>query len=246
MPRCLVVQHVEPEGPYAIGAALEGAGGTVDRCRVFAGDRVPDDATGLDGLVVMGGPASATSDDGFPSRRAELALLADALDRGFPVLGVCLGAQLLALAAAGSVRAGGAGAEIGWAPVDLAAASGTDPLLAGTDPRPTVLHWHADTFELPPGATHLASSPRYPNQAFRVGERAWGFQFHLEVDRPAVEAFLAAFGDDARGAGADPDAIGAESAAALAALASTRDTVADRFAGLVVGQHHDPELIGRP
>jgi len=246
MPRCLVVQHVEPEGPYAIGVALEAAGGTVERCRVFAGDRVPDDATGLDGLVVMGGPASATADDDFPSRRAELSLLADALDREVPVLGVCLGAQLLAVAAGGEVHAGGEGAEIGWAPVELTPAAGDDLLLAGLPTRPTVLHWHGDTFELPPGATHLARSPRYPNQAFRVGGRAWGLQFHLEVDRPAVDAFLDAFGDDARSAGADPDAIGVATESALAALAPTRDSVADRFAGLVVGQLHDPELVGRP
>ena len=245
MPLCLVVQHVKPEGPYAFGTALERAGGIVERCRVFDGDRVPDDAAGLDGLVVMGGPVSATSDDDFPSRRSELALLADALDRGVPVLGVCLGAQLLALATGGSVRAGTAGAEIGWASVELTAASDTDPLLAGTDPRPNVLHWHLDTFDLPPGATHLASSARYPNQAFRVGERAWGLQYHLEVDRPAVEGFLAAFADDARAAGADPEAIWEATDSALEALAVTRDLVAGRFAGLVVGQHHDPELVGR-
>jgi GMP synthase-like glutamine amidotransferase len=245
MPVCLVVQHVEPEGPFAFGTALERAGGIVERCRVFDGERVPDDAEGLDGLVVMGGPASATSDDAFPSRRSELALLTDALDRRIPVLGVCLGAQLLALAAGGSVRAGAAGAEIGWAPVDLAAASGADPLLAGAEPRPTVLHWHLDTFDLPPGATHLASSARYPNQAFRVGERAWGLQFHLEVDRPAVEGFLAAFGDDARAAGADPDAIWESTDSAIESLAVTRDLVAGRFAGLVVGQRHDPELVRR-
>jgi len=245
MPRCLVVQHVEPEGPYAIGTALRVAGGTVEVCRTYDGDRLPEDTDGLDGLVVMGGPASATSDDGFPSRRGELALLADAVERGIPVLGVCLGAQLLALATGGTVRAGDAGAEIGWAPVDLAATADADPLLAGTEPRPTVLHWHGDTFDPPPGSTRLASSERYPNQAFRVGERAWGLQFHLEVDRPAVDAFLAAFGEEARAAGVDPDAIRVSTAAALGALATTRDRVAGRFAGLVVGQHHDPELVGR-
>ncbi len=240
MPRCLVVQHVEPEGSYALGTALRAAGATVERCLVYDDDRLPQGADGLDGLVVMGGPASATSDDGFPTRPGELALLGDAVDRGRAVLGVCLGAQLLALATGGTVRPGDAGAEIGWAPVDLAPAAAEDPLLAGTDPRPTVLHWHGDTFEPPPGATPLASSGRYPNQAFRVGERAWGLQFHLEVDRPAVEAFLAAFGDDARSAGADPEAIRASTGAAVEALATTRDRVAGRFAGLVVDRARPP------
>jgi GMP synthase-like glutamine amidotransferase len=246
MPRCLVVQHVEPEGPYAIGAALRAAGGTVEVCRVFDGDALPPDADGLDGLVVMGGPASATGDHGFPSRRRELALLSDAVERGTPTLGVCLGAQLLALAAGGEVVPGGAGAEIGWGPVELVAAAGDDPLLAGLPVRPTVLHWHADTFELPAGATLLASNHRYPNQAFRVGEGAWGLQFHVEVDRPAVDAFVQAFGDEARAAGADPAAIGDEADRHLEVLAPARDAVVARFAGLVVGQHHDPELVGRP
>jgi GMP synthase-like glutamine amidotransferase len=245
MPRCLVVQHVEPEGPYAIGEALRSNGGSLDISRVFDGDELPTDTHGYDGLVVMGGPASATTDDGFPSRRDELRLLSDALERGIPTLGVCLGAQLLVLAAGGTVRAGADGQEIGWAPIELSTGAATDPLLAGLPPTPTVLHWHGDTFDLPPSATHLASSPRYVNQAFRIGEHAWGLQFHLEVDAEAVDAFLAAFGDDVRRAGLDPDAIHRATAPSLAALAPLRDLVADRFAGLVVGQHRDPELVGQ-
>ena len=227
VPSCLVVQHVAPEGPYAVGDALAAAGVDVTVCRVFAGDPVPEEVDGLDGVVVMGGPMSAATDDGFPTRKAEIGLLADALRRELPTLGVCLGAQLLAAAAGGRVTEGTAGSEIGWAPVDLTAAATGDPLLDGLPDRLEVLHWHGDTFSLPPGAVHLATSPRYASQAFRAGRRAWGLQFHVEVTRPAVDAFVAAFGDE----GGVID--GAD--AALAALAPVRDRIVTRFAGLVSG-----------
>jgi GMP synthase-like glutamine amidotransferase len=240
--RCLVVQHLEPEGSYAIGEALSSAGVDVEPCRVFTGDSVPTDASGFDGVVVMGGPMSATSDDGFGSRRAEIELLTNALDQGVPTLGVCLGAQLLALAAGGSVLTGSAGPEIGWGSVDLTEAARSDPLLGGLPSRLTVLHWHNDTFGLPPGGTQLAASRLYP-QAYRVGERAWGFQFHVEVDRQAVTAFLDAFGGEAREAGSDTDDIDGQTAACLGRLGPIRDRIADRFAGLVSGFDRDEDLV---
>jgi GMP synthase-like glutamine amidotransferase len=241
MASCLVVQHLEPEGPYVIGHALETAGVALDVRAVHRGDRLPPDLADVDGLVVMGGPMSATSDDGFPSRRAELGLVADGLGRGLPILGVCLGAQLLALAGGGTVYPGAAGTEIGWAPVQLTAAAGDDPLLAGIPTDLTVLHWHGDTFDPPGHATVLATNARYRHQAFRLGPRAWGLQFHLEVDRPAVTAFLDAFGADARAAGASPEAIEADSDPALTVLEPHRAHVLARFATLVAA--HDRERV---
>lgn len=241
MASCLVIQHLEPEGPYVIGDALAEAGVAVDVRAVHTGAPLPPDLADVDGLVVMGGPMSAASDEGFASRRAELGLLADGLGRGLPVLGVCLGAQLLAVAGGGTVYPGAAGPEIGWAPVALTAAAGDDPLLAGLPTELTVLHWHGDTFDPPAGATVLASNARYRHQAFRLGARAWGLQFHLEVDRPAVAAFLDAFGADARDAGSDPESIQADSDAALAVLEPHRTGVLARFAGLVAA--HDRERM---
>jgi GMP synthase-like glutamine amidotransferase len=237
MASCLVIQHLEPEGPYAIADALAGAGVAVDVRALHAGAPLPPDLAEVDGLVVMGGPMSAVSDEGFASRRAELDLVADGLGRDLPVLGVCLGAQLLALAGDGTVYPGPAGPEIGWAPVELTAAAGADPLLAGLPAELTVLHWHGDTFDPPAGATLLASSARYRHQAFRLGDRAWGLQFHLEVDRPAVAAFLDAFGADAGTAGTTPASIDADSVAALSALEPHRSRVLARFAELVAA--HD-------
>jgi GMP synthase-like glutamine amidotransferase len=151
MASCLVVQHVEPEGPYAIAEALEEAGVAVDVRRVFASAALPTDLSDVDGVVIMGGPMSASRDEGFPTRRAELALLVDALRLGRPTLGVCLGAQLLALAGGGHVYPGADGPEIGWAAVEFTAESGQDPLLADLPRQLTVLHWHGDTFDPPPG-----------------------------------------------------------------------------------------------
>jgi GMP synthase-like glutamine amidotransferase len=240
VPSCLIVQHLEPEAPYAIGEALADAGVVTDVRRVYDGEPLPPDLADVDGLVVMGGPMSAGSDEGFPSRPAELALLEDALGRGVPTLGVCLGAQLLALAAGGSVHRGLAGPEIGWAPVELAAQAGEDPLLTGLPSTLTVLHWHGDTFELPPGAVHLAANSRYRNQAFRRGARAWGLQFHLEVDDRAVAAFVGAFGDEAVTAGTTPETIEADSAQALEDLTPYRSVVLARFAELVASHHRQP------
>jgi GMP synthase-like glutamine amidotransferase len=233
-PRCLVLQHVEAEPAWAVGDALIRAGVGVDVRRLHAGDALPPALDAHAGLVVMGGPVSATSDEGFPSRRDEVALLAEALARGVPTLGICLGAQLLALAGGGTVRPGPDGPEIGWAPVDLAPARAHDGLLHGLPPRLTVLHWHGDTYDAPPGAVPLATSPRYPSQAFRAGPAAWGFQFHIEVTPPAVEGLVRAFPADAALAPGGVAAVLAGSGRALDALSTLRDLVFDRFAALVV------------
>jgi GMP synthase-like glutamine amidotransferase len=240
---CLVVQHVEAEGSCAIGGALSSAGVGVDTRRVFAGDVLPGDVSAFDGLVVMGGPMSAVDDAEFPTRIAELDLMADALARGIPTLGVCLGAQILAVAAGGSVFVGGAGPEIGWDSVDFTAEAISDPLLSAMPSRVNVLHWHGDTFALPPNAIHLASSPKYVNQAFRIGESAWGIQFHFEVDHPAVTKFLDAFGEEVRSAGQTPDDIALATQSCLEELAPFRARMCDRFAQMVVQHERDKELV---
>jgi len=227
------VQHLEIEEPFEIARALERAGVEIEVARVFAGHHVPSDCSAFSSVVVMGGPMSAREDEGFASRRAEIALLRGAVERGLPVLGVCLGAQLLAAACGGSVRVGEAGPEIGWGTVELTDEALNDALFSGMPERIPVLHWHSETFDLPPGAVHLAGSSKYPNQAFRIGERAWGLQFHLEVDEQAAASFVAAFGDEEIAAGAIPSAIDEASGQALGLLAPQRDRVLDRFAALV-------------
>jgi GMP synthase-like glutamine amidotransferase len=162
-----------------------------------------------------------------------------------PTMGVCLGSQLLALAAGGSVSRGDAGQEIGWGPVEFSAAAHVDPLFEGVPDRVPVLHWHGDTFDLPQGATHLASSRQYPNQAFRVGRCAWGLQFHVEVDLEAVAAFVEAFGSEALAAGVDPATILAEARDHLATLDDVRRRVTRRFAELVGQRELGRQVVER-
>jgi GMP synthase-like glutamine amidotransferase len=125
------------------------------------------------------------------------------------------------------------GPEIGWAPVRLQATAADDPLLASVPGELSVLHWHGDTFELPPGGVLLASNDQYVHQAFRIGPRAWGFQFHLEVDEVAVAAFAGSFGADLAAVGTSPGDLMDSTPAELARLEVHRRPVLDRFAALV-------------
>lgn len=243
MPTCLVVQHVPPESAFVIADALSECGVEIDTRPVFSGAPVPPRSNGFDGIVIMGGPMSATSDDGFPTRGAELALIADALHSGTPVLGICLGAQLLAVAAGAAVHKGTSGIEVGWGDVQLGPACAFDPLFAGLPGTLEVMHWHGDTFDLPDGAVHLIGNPTYANQGFRLGDSAWGLQFHLEVTAEAVDGFVAAFPSEASLAEGGTEAIRTATATALGRLEGARDVVLRRFASLVLAHAGRPDLI---
>jgi GMP synthase-like glutamine amidotransferase len=228
----LVVEHADAEGPVRIGDALEAAGHRLHHLAAHRGEPVPRTVEGLAGLVVMGGLQDAYSDEGFPSRQDERALLADAVQQGTPTLGVCLGAQLLADAVGGAAKPGDA-PEVGWLPVELTEAAAEDPLLAGVPSPLTVLQWHFDTFELPPDAVLLATSPQYRNQAFRIGERAWGLQLHVEVDVATVHEFLASTPQDAAHVHGGAQALLEGTPAHVAALEPVQQLVFGRFAALV-------------
>lgn len=166
---------------------------------------------GFDAIVSLGGPMSA--DDEAPALAAERALLARAVRDGVPVLGVCLGAQLLAHALGACVYTNPGGREVGLSRVSITPEGRADPLFAGLpDPLP-VMQWHGDAFDLPTGATLLARSSSCENQAFRVGERAYGLLFHPEVGGPETRDWLSRqeYRDYAEGAGRDPDEVLAES-----------------------------------
>lgn len=186
-----VLTHVDFEGPAAIGDVAQSRGITIRLHPLWGGAAVPEADT-IERLVVMGGPMGALDDDVHPYLAAERALLAELTARQTPVLGVCLGAQLLAAALGAKVEHGPA-PEIGAGKVTPTSAAADDPLFAAcTENDLSVFHWHGDTFGLPAQAVLLASNPAYPHQAFRVAN-AYGFQFHIELrasDAPVVQAHL--------------------------------------------------------
>jgi GMP synthase (glutamine-hydrolysing) len=143
-------------------------------------------------VIVLGGPLGVYQADEHPFLDREIALIRACLDEGRPVLGICLGAQLLAAAAGARVYPGERGKEIGWAAVELSDAGVADPLWAGFPRRFTTFHWHGDTFDLPDGAELLARTPGYV-QAFRLGVHAYGVQFHPEVVPPELESWIVAY-----------------------------------------------------
>jgi GMP synthase (glutamine-hydrolysing) len=182
-PTLLAIQHVPWEGPHRILDACRDL--QVRTVKPLAGQPLPPHDE-VAGAVVMGGPMNVDEVERFPALAAEREWMAEAVERGMPVLGICLGAQLLARALGAEVRPGAA-PEIGFAPVEIA--DPDDPVIGGLARRAEALHWHGDVFDLPEGATHLASSERTPCQAFRLGN-AWGVLFHPEADYALVEAWL--------------------------------------------------------
>ena len=189
-PLVLVVQHAESETMGLLEPLCRELGIAWHICRPYAGEAVPPATQPYHGVVVLGGPMNVDETGKFPWLADEVKLLQSALRRQLPVLGVCLGAQLMAKAAGAAVRTGEAGQELGWFPIRLSEAGRQDPLFEGLPDEFTVFHWHGDTYELPAKATHLASSQQYAQQAFRLGDQAYALQFHVEVTSEIVTRWV--------------------------------------------------------
>lgn len=195
MKRAIVLQHMDREGPGFIADLCRSRGLRVNVVRLDEGATVPDRLGPGDLLVVMGGSMGVgdIGDPRYPFLAAEVGLLRSALANEQRVLGICLGAQLLAHAAGARVYPNQRVLdgvpqpvrEVGFGEVTLLGAN-REPSLAGLPPRIPVLHWHGDTFDLPTGAVHLAKSELCENQAFRLGQRAFGLQFHVETDAELI------------------------------------------------------------
>ena len=175
--RVLVFRHVPFEDAGLIEPVLERHGLRVEYADLYRDPAASPDWGSADGLVFMGGPMSAN--DPLPFINRELEILRQALADSKPVLGVCLGAQMLARAAGARVYSN-AVKEIGWYPVTWTDAAASDELFQGLPSPAMLFHWHGETFDLPPRAVRLAGSDACRNQAFRLGT-AYGLQFHLEV-----------------------------------------------------------------
>jgi len=188
-PKILVFQHVPYEPLGTLDPLLKEAG---FRIRYVNFGRDPNQRPSLDkyvALIVLGGPMNSHQIDTYPNLITEVDVIREAVESDMSVLGICLGAQLLAKALGGNVVRNSE-REIGWYDVDLTEHGESDPVLSTFATTQRVFQWHEDGIGLPDGVVHLASSPASAVQAFRYGEHAYGFQFHLEVDASLVERWL--------------------------------------------------------
>lgn len=177
MKRVLVLQHLSSDGPAYLAEWLRGQGIAFDIRDTQAGQTYPEHVDGYGALAVLGGEMSANDD--LPSLRQAERLILEAMDRGVPVIGHCLGGQLMARALGASVSASPQ-PEIGWQAMRIAPAPQAQAWF-GDAQEATVFQWHFEAFDLPPGATLLASSPACPRQAFGIGPHL-AMQFHVELD----------------------------------------------------------------
>lgn len=200
--------HDAGEGAGLIAEILKERGIAFQPVHLYRGEGLPRDTSDLEGLVVMGGPMSVDEGDLYPFLLPELQLIEKVVSEKKPILGVCLGSQLIAKALGSRVFAN-KHREVGWHPISMTPAAKTDPYFSQFPETVTVLHWHGDTFDLPTGAVLLAKSAKCENQAFRWGENVYALQFHVEAT-PAMLRVWCSSEDGAsyaRGAGETVDGI---------------------------------------
>ncbi|HEX3064500.1 MAG TPA: type 1 glutamine amidotransferase [Dongiaceae bacterium] len=180
--KILVLQHCPVTPVGLVGEVLQDRGAELDTRMPHHGEAMPDSPAGYDGLVVLGGPQHAGDDVRYPAFPPMLALIRQFHDQAKPVLGVCLGAQLIARAFGGTVWPFG-DLEIGYLPVRQTPTGRRDPLLKGMPIETWIMQLHEDSFDLPSGAVRLMTNAVCANQAIRVGRTTYGFQFHFEVTK---------------------------------------------------------------
>jgi GMP synthase (glutamine-hydrolysing) len=232
MSKIWVLQHTACETLGTIADALEAEALAWQYVRVFEGRPVPADIGDGGGLIVMGGPMGVYEQDRYPHLGEELRLIESALKAGKPVLGICLGSQLLAAALGAAVKKGPR-KEIGWYPVRLSEAASEDRLWSAAAREFTALHWHGDIFDLPADTVSLASSDMAAHQAFRYGKTAYGILFHLEMTEEMIAEMAAEFADELRESGGDPARLESQSAVNCGRLQAIGENVFGRWARLV-------------
>lgn len=192
----IVIRHEDPDNLGLGKDVLTAAGLRVEYFDIWRGGNLPP-AGGAAAVVLLGGSMGVGDRDRFPFLAPERDLVRECLRQDVPLLGLCLGAQLLADASDGCVMRAPR-RSIGFLPVAKTDLAASDLLFKGWCATDRVLRWHEDTFTLPPGAELLMAAEDVPNQAFRVGKCAWGVQFHMELDRPLLDAWIESSSDSLR------------------------------------------------
>lgn len=238
--RVLAIVHQRDAGLGVFEGALAASGAAVETWRP-AEERPPrldgEGDSGCDAAIVLGGAVHPDQADEHPWLAGERALVAGLLERGAPVLGVCLGAQLLAQAAGGSVRRLPR-ADIGWRTVELATPAGDDPVVGGLPSGFESFQWHSYETLPPAGSVELARDATCL-QAYRLADApAWGIQFHAEVTAAIVEGWLASYADDpdAVAAGLDPDGLRERTRALVDAQGRLGRELCKRFLAVAAGR----------
>jgi GMP synthase (glutamine-hydrolysing) len=229
-----VLQHIAPETPGLAGRAATSSGLALKYVRPFEGETVPHDLGDAAALIVMGGPMGVYDSDRYPYLEGEMRLIEQALSAGSPILGICLGSQLLA-SVLGSSVVKGKQKEIGWHRIKLTADAFVDPLFKGLESSFIALHWHGDIFDLPSSATSLASSELTQHQAFRYGASAYGLLFHMEATREIVEGMVRSFPEELAEVNLAPRAVLEGADLHLPALSDRGSRVFGAWADLVQG-----------
>jgi GMP synthase (glutamine-hydrolysing) len=187
---CIALRHVPFEDLGFFADVLLARGIRVAYCEAPLDDLSAADLRACDLLVLLGGPIGVYERDSYPFLNAEIALAEERLASGKPLLGICLGSQIMAAALGADVYPGNRGKEIGWGPLALTPSGNASPLAHLVGEKTCVLHWHGDSFDLPKGATLLASTERYRHQAFAHGAAALAVQFHPEVTAKGLEGWF--------------------------------------------------------
>ncbi|MFI5933229.1 type 1 glutamine amidotransferase [Actinoplanes sp. NPDC051494] len=243
MGTALVIENDPSDDLRRLGDWFAEAGLEVTVVRPHAGDPLPGTLDGYLALVVLGGDQTAYAPEEGSWLPAVEGLLRKAVRNHVPTLAICLGAQLLAQAHGGLVERSTSGPEIGPGLVGRRDAADTDPLFKWVPLLPDVLQWHGDEItELPIGAVLLAASTRYPHQAFRLGDRAWGLQFHLECDAAMFAAWAESGRTELDELGYDPEVVVAAVAGVLADVEEVWQPFAARFAALALGELPDADI----
>ena len=225
----LVLQHIECEDLGTMGPAMSKRRIGYRYVRLFDGEPVPKGLEQYSGLIILGGPMNVYEEDQYPYLKEEDILIKKGMEIGIPILGICLGGQLIAKAGNARVREG-AKKEIGWYELQITSGGMKDTGFKGFPEKLMVFQWHGDTFDIPAGATQIASSALFANQAYRIKDNIYGLQFHLEVTAEVIRQWISEYQDELSSLDyIDPDRIITDTAKHMDNLAHHAELFYDKF-----------------